>query len=293
MRIDYIREFINLAEELNYTRSAGKLFIAQSVLSRHINNMEEELGVKLLERSTHGVKLTEAGQIALTELSRVIERYDAFLEQLSLNMKGDSGYLRFGIIYYAIDYYLDSIVNEIEEICPGVYLNVRSLQSPELSRDLLARKIDLGLTYRVSLPEDPSVCISDLQSESLALVFPAAHRFNGRKTVSVQELGEEVFVFMKSEKWHELYIRSLLSKYITGEIKCIYTEQIDTLGSSIINMNAVAIVAEHDANAGWRKLSSALIEEEDFEIMVSLAYMADNGNPTLKTFLQRQRLHTK
>jgi len=290
MRIDYIREFINLAGELNYTRSADRLFIAQSVLSRHIKNMEEELGAELFERSTHGVKLTDAGRIAFTELSGVIERYDAFLDKLSLTMKGDAGYLRFGIIYYAIGYYLDSVVSEIEKVCPGVNVSVRSFQSPGLSQDLLAGKIDLGLTYRASLPEAPALCISDLRKERLAVLFPAAHRFNGRKTVSAQELGEEVFVFMKSEKWHELYIRSLLSDYIPGEMKCLYTEQIDTLGSSIVNMNAVAIVAEHDANAGWRKLSNALIEEDEFHITVSLAYMADNENPTLASFMRKQRL---
>ncbi|MCL2111259.1 MAG: LysR family transcriptional regulator [Clostridiales bacterium] len=290
MRIDYIREFINLAEELNYTRSATRLFTSQSVLSRHIKNMEEELGVKLFERSTHDVQLTDAGHIAFTELRNMIERYDALLDKLSLSAKGDAGYLRFGIIYYAIESYLDNIVHEIERLCPGAYISIRSFQSPELWRDLLARKIDLGLTYRASLPKDQALCISDVCKERMVVVFPTDHRLSGLKTVSAQELGDETFVFMKSEKWHELYVKPLLSKYIPGELKCIYTEQIDTLASSAISMNAVAIVAEHDANAGWRKLSSALIEEEDFNITVSLAHMADNDNPTLTSFMRKRCL---
>ena len=293
MRIDYIREFITLAGELNYTRTADRLFIAQSVLSRHIKRMEEELGAELFERSTHGVRLTDAGRIAFAELGGVVDRYDAFLDKFSFALKGGAGYLRFGIIYYAIGYYLDSVVGEIEKVCPGADVSVRSFQSPGLSRDLLAGKIDLGLTYRASLPEDPALCISDLREERMALVFPATHRLAGRQTVSAKELGEEVFVFMKSEGWHEVYVRSLLSKHIQGEIKCAHTEQIDTLGSAVHGMNAVAVVSEHDANAGWRKVSSALIEEEDFRITISLACMAGNDNPTLATFLRKQGIAKK
>ena len=61
MKMDYLREFVVLSEELNFSSAAAKLFISQSALSRHISVLEAELGSKLLERDTRNVVLTPFG----------------------------------------------------------------------------------------------------------------------------------------------------------------------------------------------------------------------------------------
>jgi len=290
MKFNYIMEFINLAEGLNYSKSADRLFMSQPVLSRHMQSMEEELGIKLFERSTHGVKLTAAGVIAYEELSSIAERYDAFLEKLSLNKKGLLGNLNFGILYYAINDYLDDITMEIERICPSTNLSIHSYQPPGLGQDLLSRKIDLGLTHHVSLPEDPSLRTLNLHNEQMAVIFPDTHRFCGRKKVSVHELDKETFVFMTNEKWHEPYVRSLLARYLPGEIKVVYTEQIDTVRSTVLSEDAIAILAEHVTNVGLKGIESAMFVEDDMQIMIVLAYMEGNENPALAAFLKEQKI---
>ncbi|MCF0230504.1 MAG: LysR family transcriptional regulator, partial [Parasporobacterium sp.] len=62
MKSEHIKEFIVLAEELNYTKAAKKLYISHSSLSKHIAEAERELGVQLFVRTTHAVELTEAGR---------------------------------------------------------------------------------------------------------------------------------------------------------------------------------------------------------------------------------------
>ena len=61
MKMEYLKEFYTLAEFLNFTNAAEKLYITQPALSRHITSMEEELGVTLLKRTTKSVELTKAG----------------------------------------------------------------------------------------------------------------------------------------------------------------------------------------------------------------------------------------
>ena len=67
MKIHLFREFITLAETLNFTKAAEKSCITQPVLSRHIKELEDFFGTPLFLRDTHGVKLTSAGELLLSE----------------------------------------------------------------------------------------------------------------------------------------------------------------------------------------------------------------------------------
>jgi DNA-binding transcriptional LysR family regulator len=74
MDIRYLFEFVNVAEKLNFSDAADDLFMSQATLSKHIAAMEEELGCKLFDRSTHQVALTESGKIAADNSIQITKR---------------------------------------------------------------------------------------------------------------------------------------------------------------------------------------------------------------------------
>lgn len=76
MNIEHGREFIELAQCLNFTEAAGTLNITQPALSKHILALEREFGTELLDRSRRGVQLTEAGRILFENASIIVEAYD-------------------------------------------------------------------------------------------------------------------------------------------------------------------------------------------------------------------------
>ena len=82
MKIEYISEFIALAELNNYTLAAQKLFITQPALSRHMTALEESIGAKLIQRSTHDVKLTENGHKAHEAFKEIINIYDSLARDI-------------------------------------------------------------------------------------------------------------------------------------------------------------------------------------------------------------------
>ena len=73
MELRHIRYFMAVAEEMNFTRAAEKLSIAQPPLSRQIKDLEEELGASLFERSSHSLRLTEEGILFKQYASRILE----------------------------------------------------------------------------------------------------------------------------------------------------------------------------------------------------------------------------
>lgn len=82
MTTERLFEFLVLSQTLSYSKAAKKLFITQSALSRHIIDMEEEMGVRLLERSTHAVKLTRAGRILAQRSRHLMQKSEALLSHL-------------------------------------------------------------------------------------------------------------------------------------------------------------------------------------------------------------------
>ena len=88
MELRHLRYFLAVAEELHFARAAEKLHIEQSPLSRAIKELEEELGVKLLARTTRRTKLTHAGALFLEHVRRVLTALQQARESVQTVAKG-------------------------------------------------------------------------------------------------------------------------------------------------------------------------------------------------------------
>ncbi|MCD8069002.1 MAG: LysR family transcriptional regulator [Lachnospiraceae bacterium] len=94
MTTNQMQEFVVLAEELNFSRAAKKLYITQSVLSRHISELEEEIGFKLFLRSTRSVSLTEAGKQMALDSVRLLNKWNKMENRIKMEGLGAVGSLR-------------------------------------------------------------------------------------------------------------------------------------------------------------------------------------------------------
>ena len=88
MRIEYMREFVAIHDEGNFSRAARSLFMTQPALSRHMQELERELGVRLIDRDRHSVSLTEAGAARVAAFREAHRRHaEEFLAPLSKEEK--------------------------------------------------------------------------------------------------------------------------------------------------------------------------------------------------------------
>ena len=91
MTTERLFEFLVLSQTLSFSAAAKKLFMTQSSLSRHIADLEEELGVRLLERSTHSVRLTQPGRRLASRVPGLMQKNGAALSRLRLAGSRTSG----------------------------------------------------------------------------------------------------------------------------------------------------------------------------------------------------------
>jgi DNA-binding transcriptional LysR family regulator len=98
MELRHLRYFVAVAEALNFTKVATRLHVAQPALSRQVSDLEEELGVDLLKRTSHGVLLTQEGKLFLEEAHELLKHVDESVAKVRALARGEFGELQVGYL---------------------------------------------------------------------------------------------------------------------------------------------------------------------------------------------------
>jgi len=143
MELRQLRYFVAVAEELSFTKAAKRLGIAQPPLSRQIQGLESEIGVKLCERNSSRVFLTDAGRRFLHEARVVLQHAARAIEIARRAKEGEVGTVRIGIGKGLGDI-VSRVINRHLRTFPGVEIDVRDIASGMQTQALSTREIDVG-----------------------------------------------------------------------------------------------------------------------------------------------------
>lgn len=143
MELRHLRYFVAVAEELNFTKAARRLQIAQPPLSRQILSLENEIGVRLFERNSNAVFLTDAGLRFLHEARTVLHHASRAVEIARKAKDGEIGTVRIGIGKGLGDI-VSRIINRHLRLFPGVEIDVKDIASGFQTEALVSRDIDVG-----------------------------------------------------------------------------------------------------------------------------------------------------
>ncbi len=201
MELRHLRYFVAVAEDLNFTKAAARLHLAQPSLTRQIHNLEEEIGVRLLNRSKSQVALTEEGRSFLVDARRILALATESILAVQRLSQGETGQLNIAYLSNFDFELLPETLRAFRQAFPHIALNLFDMTPAEQLRALEARKIDLGF---VGLR--PPSAMGDLKWETIArqrtiVVLPAKHPLAGRRQVMLKDLETMFFVGM-SEKTH-------------------------------------------------------------------------------------------
>lgn len=135
---------VTLAEELNFSKAAAKLQIAQPSLSQFINKLEEDLGVKLFDRSSSPLKLTLAGKTFATGARHILDSYTQTLDRITDVEEGKTGRIAIGTSPSICHYVLPNAVKELRKIYPNIFINIYEAKTKELREMLDTGKLDFS-----------------------------------------------------------------------------------------------------------------------------------------------------
>lgn len=144
LELKHFQYVVTLAEELNFSKAALKLQIAQPSLSQYINKLEEELGVTLFDRTVYPMKLTVAGKIYVTGARKILENYNQTIDRITDVEDGNIGKISIGTSPSLCHYVLPKAINEFKKYYPNVSVNIYEAKTKELREMLNTGKIDFS-----------------------------------------------------------------------------------------------------------------------------------------------------
>jgi DNA-binding transcriptional LysR family regulator len=193
MELRHLRYFRAVAEELHFGRAAERLHIAQPPLSQQIRQLERELEVSLLTRSTRRVELTAAGEAYLKRAVAVLDAVDDAGQQARRIALGVEGQLTIGCVGSATYSVLPRLVRALRDELPHVEISIRGeMLAPAQLDALRAGDIDIAL---LRPPVDDAVIrVEVLRRDRLIAALPAEHPLAQRDLLRVGDLRGEDFI---------------------------------------------------------------------------------------------------
>jgi DNA-binding transcriptional LysR family regulator len=201
MELRHLRYFVAVADTLNFTKAAAALHLAQPSLTRQIQKLEEEIGVRLLDRSKKHVALTEEGRAFLVDAKRLLTLATESIQSVQRLSRGETGQVNIGYVSNFNLSLLPKTLGAFRQDHPHVALNLFDMTPAEQFRALDAHKIDLGFVGLRSPSASEGLRWESLAPQKTVVALPVKHSLARQKSVALRDLKAMFFVGM-SETTH-------------------------------------------------------------------------------------------
>ena len=281
MRIDSIECFLTLAETLNYTEAADRLYITQSALSRLILQMEEELGVTLFARSRRGVELTSAGKSFYEDANAMLSLYSEGIARAKTAQRGERGRIRLVCHRNATEPALLDIIQTFSAQYRDIALDIRSMPTSEMILALDNGSADCGITS--GCPQREGIEKILIHPYLECAVMSRAHPLSARKTVSMAELRDEKFVTMTrsaSARGYDNVIGLTREAGFTPRIEA-EADSVSHLLTLLARGDMITILSSNYEYMGRDRFAFVPLEERHTSNL-GFVYNVNNPNPCVK-----------
>lgn len=300
MDLGQLREFIALAKRLNFSEAARHLFIAQPVLSRHIADLERQLGVQLFIRNKHSVQLTAVGELLLEDAQALLARYEEALQKIRLVASGLTGSLKIGFLEAPVKKFLAPLAVHFNRVNPKIQLLLFSFDiSGALNHALRHNEIDIGFTLSIDLTKGLSnstkLSWQTLYSDVFSAVLRHDHPLAGERSANLSNLAHEPLIMLIRDQFVEGFKYTLELYGSRGFSPNIVrqTSRIDTVLLMVEMGLGIAILPRHTqiyANPTVRFID---LEGEDSRFDVIIAWKTTNSNPAILPFIKEVEIANK
>jgi len=187
-----IRYFVAVAEEGNVTRAAERLHMAQPPLSAAVRQLEQLLGVALLDRSSRQVRLTAAGEVLLEQGRELLAHADRVVRDVQAVERSPSGLLHAGVSPAARFGVVPDLLERWSTAAPGVMLHTSEDTTGALLRDVRRGRLDLAIVF--CPPDVSGLAAMRLRDEPAVVHLRDDHPLASRGHVRLEELAEETLL---------------------------------------------------------------------------------------------------
>jgi DNA-binding transcriptional LysR family regulator len=287
MELRHLRYFLAVAEELNFSRAAARLHIAQPPLSQQIRQLEDELGLQLLERGSRPMRLTEAGRFFKTEAANIFAQLDQAVAGARRIGRGEVGWIGIGYVGSAMNQILPPVLRRFHAEHPGVEVLLHEMLPFEQSAALLDRRVHVSFVRPTLDHED--LVEECLYQEPVAIALPSDHRWAGRSEIAIAELADEPVVLYGSPMTRGLDSGLILSMFRDAGVEpkvAVQSQYADSALGLVAAGMGVALTAAGFGRVPRAGVTFVPVAAPSPSIPMKVAYRAAERSPVVHAFLK-------
>ena len=211
MELRQVEYFLAVARHTHFTAAADEVGVAQPALSQQIKRLEEELGVRLFNRTSRHVRLTEAGEAFRDRAQRILAEAESAKDEMRQFAELTRGRVLVGALQSLAALWLPKLLSGFHELHPGIEIVLREEDTPELAHLLTTGDLDVAFLHEVPglYPGNGApagIVLEPLFVEELVVIVPPDHSLARRQRVALSELRDLRFVLLgrRSGLWHTI-----------------------------------------------------------------------------------------
>lgn len=285
MTTERLQEFAVLSSTLNYSNAARILFITQSTLSRHIAEMEKELGFQLFKRTTRNVELTEAGRQFSFSISKLLKKYDTAISRLYIKGIQASGSVK---IVYTPSASHPNFLNFCKHFThkyPGITLELVMSEGFGIS-NMTERDLFFTPAQYSDLPKH--VKMIPVFHQAAYLFLPQNHPLLEKQGITLRDLkGQTLFISVNDSEINGPYSRNsnLAFQATNGDLKIV---EVKSSMAGLVNVSlgqGTVILPRTQITEEYRNYPCTKLFEPGCNFDINVYYDAKNISPTTALFL--------
>ncbi len=243
-----IEALISLIEQGSFSRAARKMRLTQPAITKHIHNMEDALGVRIVNRSNMGISLTPEGQIFYEYAKKIIKIRNESKDRIARLSQNNSGDIYLCASTIPATYILPAVLSGFRKKHPDIRIHMKASDSEETLNRVLVNQAEIGFIGKE--PANRKIVSEPLWKDRLVLAVPPAHPLLKHTPVPLARLRTEPFIIRErgsaTREIFETFLRErsidLSSFNIVGELgssEAVKEAILSGLGISMISIHAI------------------------------------------------------
>ncbi|MEB3767193.1 LysR substrate-binding domain-containing protein [Acinetobacter sp. MD2] len=291
MELRHLRYFITVAEELNFSRAALKLYTAQPSLSQQIKDLEDEIGVRLLNRTKRKVELTEEGAVFLEQARLTLMQAEKAVQMARQIHLRKQKTLRIGFIATAEVRVFPKVLPQLRLQIPDIHVELELLQEQRQEQEQLKalKRGDFDIIFsRDKLSGDDDLMSHVVFNDTLAIMLAENHPLSELDTISLAQLQQQDLIIVNAPSYvvlNQTILQFLARNKLTPKINKKY-ETLNEIISAIKRGEGSSILPEY--LDPLIKLDHIAVRQLDCElptIDLYVNYRKHNNNIAVDKFL--------
>ena len=248
MDIIKLKSFATLAKKKSFSETADLLYLSQPAISKHIQSLEDELGVSLFNRNRKNTTLTVHGQYFLPYASEIIRLSERSKEHLKQLEDINEGTLHFGATNFIGVYLMPELIKEFKSFYPDINIDINISPSKILFKKLENYEIEFAFVSHYVDLDDSKYSSLFYTKDHMTLIVASDHHLASKRSCRISDINNETYISKESS--------SSLSKFIQNKFN------LDSLNNNIVINNQEAIKQTVIEGMGISIMSTKSVEVE-------------------------------